>query len=235
VHEAIEALSETRRDILFHLKHSGGATISELAALVGISDEGTRQHLIYLERNGWVARRDAKDSAGRSGRPAAVYHVSPRGEAFFPKKYEDLTVALIDTVLELYGPKAIEATLTRITDAKVEAWAERLRGKSLEEKLDLLKNYYAEGDEFVFVQRNGGVSIIERNCPFLHVALARPALCSTTVSVLTRLLGYEVRRRQKFQHGDGCCEFEVLTDRPVDAGQFHFALEPASIASDHDN
>jgi predicted ArsR family transcriptional regulator len=223
VHEAIEALSETRREILLHIKHRGGATIAELAAHLGISDEGTRQHLIYLERSGWILRRDT-GAAGRSGRPASIYHVSPQGEVFFPKQYEALTVALLDTVLELYGEEAIHAALARITDAKVEAWAPRLEGKTLREKLGLLKNYYQDGDEFVSVQVNGDTSIVERNCPFLNVAQSRPALCSTTVSVLTRLLGFQVERRQSFQNGDGCCEFVVRTDRPVDTS-FIFELE----------
>jgi predicted ArsR family transcriptional regulator len=226
VHEAIEALSETRREILLHIKHRGGATIAELAAHLGISDEGTRQHLIYLERSGWILRRDT-GAAGRSGRPASIYHVSPQGEVFFPKQYEALTVALIDTVRELYGDDALHAALARITDAKVNSWAPRLEGKSLREKLDLLKNYYQDGDEFVTINRNGSTSIVERNCPFLNVAQSRPALCSTTVSVLTRLLGFQVERVQTFQHGDGCCEFVVRTDLPVDASRFQFEFEPA--------
>lgn len=225
MHGAIEALSETRREILLHIKHRGGATIAELAAHLGISDEGTRQHLIFLERSGWIVRRDT-GAAGRSGRPASIYHVSPQGEVFFPKQYEALTVALIDTVLELYGEAALHAALARITDAKVKEWAPRLEGKTLREKLDLLKNYYQENDEFVSVQKNGDSSIIERNCPFLNVAETRPALCSTTVSVLTRLLGCQVERRQAFQRGDGCCEFVVRTDLPVNSDEFTFAFEP---------
>jgi predicted ArsR family transcriptional regulator len=224
VHEAIEALSETRREILLYIKHRGGATIAEIAAHLGISDEGTRQHLIYLERSGWITRRDTT-AAGRSGRPASIYHVSPAGEVFFPKQYEALTVALIDAVQALYGDKAIIAALARITEAKVEEWTPRLQGKSLREKLELLKNYYREEDGFVSIVSGGETAIIERNCPFLNVATARPVLCSTTVSVLTRLLGFHVERRQTFQHGDGCCEFVVRTDRPVEEGEFTFALE----------
>lgn len=234
MHEAIQALSVTRRDILLHLKHSGGATIAELATHLGISDEGTRQHLIYLERNGWITRRDAKDTSGRSGRPASSYHVSPDGEAFFPKKYDELAIALIDSVLELHGPKAVEAALARIADAKAGEWMAKLKGKSLPEKLEMLKDYYQDGDEFTTVQRGGDTSIIERNCPYLEVAMKRPALCSVTVNVLSRLLGYEVRRRQTFQRGDGCCEFEVLTDRPIDVEHFHFAFEPAMAGREDD-
>jgi predicted ArsR family transcriptional regulator len=226
VHEAIEALSETRREVLLHIKHRGGATIAELALHLGISDEGTRQHLIYLERSGWIVRRDTGLYAGRSGRPASVYLVSPKGEVFFPKKYEELTVALFEAVSDLYGEDAIRSTLARIADARVKEWSRRLEGKSLDEKLELLKNYYREGDEFVSLQRNEQVTIVERNCPFLNVACSKPVLCSLTVNVLTRLLGYEVRRLRTFQRGDGCCEFEVCTHRPINPERFEFRFEP---------
>jgi predicted ArsR family transcriptional regulator len=235
VQEAIAALSDTRRAIMLHVKHSGGATIAELAAHLGISDEGTRQHLIHLERHGWITRRDAKDSTGRSGRPASVYMISETGEYLFPKRYDELAVALVDTVLGLYGPDAIEAALARITDAKVAEWEVRLRGKSLDERIEALKSYYADGDEFTSVRRNGAASIIEHNCPYLNVAMSHSALCSTTVSVLSRLLGCEVHRRRKFQRGDGCCEFEVRSDRPVDGSRFHFAFEPGDPPADEDS
>ena len=225
MNEAIDALSDTRREIMLYVKQRGGATIAELANRLGISDEGTRQHLIHLERRGWIARRDARDTGGRSGRPASVYTVSARGEAFFPRRYDEIAVALIDAVMDLHGPDAIEAALARITDEKVRAWEGRLAGKSIEERVDMLKNYYQEGDDFVSVLRNGSVSIVERNCPYLDIATSRPALCSTTVSVFSRLLGFQVRRRQTFQGGNGCCEFEVCKDRPVDAERFRFAFE----------
>ena len=56
--------------------------------------------------------------------------------------------------------------------------------------------------------------------------MQRPALCSTTVSTLTRLLGVRVVRRRKFQAGDGCCAFEVLLNEPIDPGEFRFEFEP---------
>jgi predicted ArsR family transcriptional regulator len=225
VHEAIEALSETRREILSHLKQRGGASISELAGHLGISDEGTRQHLIQLERSGWVTRRDSKESSGRSGRPASMYFVSSRGEVFFPKKYEELTLAVLEAVTELHGEAALDAALGRITDAKVREWEPRLKGKTLDQKIELLKSYYRDGDEFVSIDRGQGLSLVERNCPFLDVARSKPAICSTTVNVMSRLLGCEVRRKKTFQRGDGCCEFEVMVDRPIDRENPSFVLE----------
>jgi predicted ArsR family transcriptional regulator len=202
--------------------------IAELAAHPG--PEGTRQHLIRLERKDWVKRRDSHDSGGRSGRPAPVYVIGESGERFFPKQYDELSTALIDTVRDLYGDEALKATLARIVDAKVGAWEPRLAGKSLEQRLQLLTDYYAVDGAFAVVTSNGHRAIEERNCPYLNVALQRPALCSTTVNALTRLLGYQVRRSRKFQNGDGCCEFEVLTDRPVRGGGFEF--EPPDNSND---
>ena len=232
MHEAIEALSETRREILSHLKQRGGASISELASHLGISDEGTRQHLIQLERSGWVMRRDTKESSGRSGRPASLYFVSTRGEVFFPKKYEELTLAVLEAVSDLHGEAAVDAALARITDAKVREWTPRLKGKTLDQKIEILKNYYRDGDEFTSIDRTAGLALVERNCPFLDVARSKPAICCTTVNVLSRLLGCEVRRRKTFQRGDGCCEFEVCVDKPVDASDFPFTQEPALAGAD---
>jgi predicted ArsR family transcriptional regulator len=82
-------------------------------------------------------------------------------------------------------------------------------------------------DAFVEVEKvPEGYRLIERNCPFLDVALARPVLCSSTVSTLTRLLGRRVVREERFQDGHGCCSFRIHEDEPVDVSTLRFAREP---------
>ena len=211
--------------MLLHMKERGGTTIAELATHIGISDEGARQHLLRMERKGWIRRREARPTGGRAGRPAAVYEVSPSGEAFFPKRYDELSIALTDTLVRSLGPAALNDALGHITDSWVGKWESRVAGKSLDERLAILKDYYLPGDPFLSIVRNGHVALVEHNCPFLNAAQQRPALCSITVNALTRLLGFRVYRHRKFQNGDGCCEFRVLTDQPVDAKHHAFALE----------
>lgn len=121
-----------------------------------------------------------------------------------------------------------KAILADLTDARVREWAPRLEGLGLERRLRALRGIYVDGDPFVTVERDeDGLRLVERNCPFLNVASRRPALCSLTVSVLTRLLGHRVVREERFQAGDGCCAFRVLEDRPVDPETYRFELEPA--------
>jgi predicted ArsR family transcriptional regulator len=67
--------------------------------------------------------------------------------------------------------------------------------------------------------------LVEKNCPFLNVATRRPALCSVTVSTLSRLLGQTVTREKRFQNGDGRCVFRVHLDQPLNPETFRFAFE----------
>jgi predicted ArsR family transcriptional regulator len=228
LHAAIEALSSTRREILLRIKRDGGSTIAEVAKHLAISDEGARQHLILLERQGWVSRRAQHSGDGKSGRPASIYEISAQGEEFFPKRYDELAIALIDIVTELHGADAVKAALARVSEEWFRAWEPKLRDKSLDERLTLLQDYYLKDDPFISIERNGHVALVERNCPFTNVAMERPQLCSITVNTLTRLLGLRVSRERKFQNGDGCCEFRVQTDKPVDPANVPFTIEPTS-------
>jgi predicted ArsR family transcriptional regulator len=102
-----------------------------------------------------------------------------------------------------------------------------MRKLGFAEKMNVLREIYGSEDPFIEVKEvQGGYQLIERNCPFLSVALLRPLLCSCTVSTLTRLLERKVVREQRFQDGGGCCTFRIYTDRPVDVSRLRFAREP---------
>lgn len=189
--------------------------MADLAEQVGTSYEAIRQQMGQLELEGWVSSRLDRGSK-TPGRPRSLYRLTFAGDHLFPKEYDDLAVALIDAAAERLGMPAVQALLAEVTRRKVEEWEPRLQGKPVEERLEALRNVYLEEDPFTRVERdNGSLRLVERNCPFLSVAERRPALCSVTVSVLRRLLGCEVVRRERFQNGDGRCVFEVFPDRPV--------------------
>ena len=132
----------------------------------------------------------------------------------FPKHYDALTVAVIDAVASELGPAALERILSALTEARARQWEPRLAGKSLREKVEALRGVYEGEDPFMDVEEvPGGFRLVEHNCPFLNVAMDRPLLCSVTVSLLSRLLGVDIVREQRFQTGDGRCTFRILADR----------------------
>ncbi len=186
-----------------------------------------RQQLLQLQREGWVESRIARsEERGRTGRPATRYSLTEAGDHLFPKNYDILNVAIIDAVTEELGPDAAKRMLKRVSQDRASTVSASLRGRTLEERVEALKNFYLEGDPHMEVQKNDGVyQLVERNCPYINTAMQRPALCSVSVNALAQILGVRVERVKKFQNGDGRCVFLVHSDEPIDPETFEFKLE----------
>jgi predicted ArsR family transcriptional regulator len=218
-------LPDSRRAVLQHLKREGAATAGELAERLGTTREGARQWLRVLEKEGAIARTAPRET-GDAGRPAVSFALTPEGEHLFAKNYDNLAVSLVDAVADQLGQEALVKLLASITEQQVKEWEPKLAGKSLPERIKALKGIYFEEDPHTSVRKDArGYVLIERNCPYLNVAMRRPHLCSVTVSTLTRLLGVRVVREARFQDGDRRCVFRVLEDQPVDLSRYSFALE----------
>jgi len=218
-------MADVQSRILAILKQRGEATTQEIAAQLDVTYEAVRQQVKQLEASGLVGRRPEPNPAG-VGRPLRYYSLTPAGEHAFPKQYDDLAVSLIDAVGESLGRNALQQVLAALANDEVAAWEQRLAGLSLEARLEALRDYYIDGDPFMTaVGDEESLALVERNCPYLNVALRRPALCSLTVTVLSRLLGYRVTRVRRFQDGDGRCVFRVHLDRPLAPDQLRFEFE----------
>lgn len=210
-----ELLSETRRAILAIVKREGSSTLGELAQELEVSYETVRQQVAGMKSEGWLEPR--LERSATVGRPTSRYRLTAAGEHLFPKHYDVLAQELLDGVVALFGHDGLRALLEHLSERRVRHWRPRLEGLSLRDKLEALRGVYLEDDPFTSVEEGEGgeLRLIERNCPFLHVASERPALCSLTVSTLARLLGRRVVREERFQNGDGRCVFRVLSERLV--------------------
>jgi predicted ArsR family transcriptional regulator len=207
-------------------------TVRALADDLKITYEAVRQQIAELLRSGWVVRveREAPVRAaaadGKRGPVSRAYRLSAAAEHLFPKHYDDLSLELVQNVLETFGGAGVVKVLARMTDARVRQWAPLLKSMDVKQKLKALCSLYEDKDAYMEVEwQEGAPALIERNCPFLSVAQKHPAICSVSVNTLERLLGYQVVREQRFQSGHGRCVFRVRLDqpRPQDA---EFALEP---------
>jgi predicted ArsR family transcriptional regulator len=228
----INQLSATRAAILRLLKDETFGSISRVAEVLGVSHEAARKQLAELERNGWVEQdcgpEETKQRDTAPGRPPVRYCLTRAGDHFFPKQYPELMIALLDTIAAEGGDRELTAVLARFTDERVAELQPKVAPLSMKRKMDALRAIYSDGDPFTDVQRRGNdYVLIERNCPYLDVAMERPDICSTTVSTLRRLTGSEVVRERRFQDGDGRCEFHVRTAlASAERKQVRFEREP---------
>lgn len=219
----LDALPEARQNLLRAIKQAGAASAGALAEKLGLTREAARQQLLLLQQQGLISSRSKRPLG--AGRPALLFSLTNEGEHLFPKHYDQLTILLLDTVSEEMGKAQVERLLSAVSDRQVAQWQEQLAGLTLKQKLDALKGFYFENDPYTQVEEDAdGLWLVEKNCPFLNLAMERPTLCSITVSTLTRLLGVEVRREKRFQAGDSLCAFHVFPERPVPA-DFRFQLE----------
>lgn len=218
---------DSRRAILELLKRNGTATIAQLADELALTGEGVRQHLLQLQREGFVeAKGKATGERPRTGRPATYYQLTVAGEHRFPKRYDVLATALIDAMSDEFGAEAANRVMARVTDKLVHDDEPKVAQRSLEQRIEVMKNWYGPGDQYMEVEpADGGYRLIERNCPFINVAMQRPALCSISVNSLTRLLGVRVTREESFQRGYGRCVFRIHAQEPVNPNAWEFRLE----------
>jgi predicted ArsR family transcriptional regulator len=222
----VENISDVQQQILAFIKQQGETTNAAIAEELDVTYEAVRQQLRQLEAAQLVVAAKKQPKGQRVGRPTRVYTLSPAGDHLFPKAYDELAVELIDTLASALGPEALRQVLASLTDENVSQWAPHMQNKPLPERLEALKGIYLEDDPYMAVdQASGELRLVEQNCPFLNVASRRPALCSVTISTLSRLLGYAVTREKRFQDGDGRCVFRVHLDRPINPDAFRFAFE----------
>ncbi len=204
---------DMRRQVVTLLKKRGKLTIHEIAAALSLSYEAARQHVKSAENAGWIDKGIDRGNTQSAGRPTASYSVTMKGDHLFAKHYDALTVEMIDTLAEQQGLEAVKELLKALIRKRVRTWEPLLADLTLPQRLDLLKSLYFENDPFMEIEeQNGEYRLVERNCPFLNVAMKRPLLCSVTISTLSSLLGVRVQREQKFQSGDGCCSFRLVKD-----------------------
>ena len=221
MNSVLASFPRTRREVLALLKRRGSSTTAELATDLGMTHEGVRSHVVDLLHDGWISRDRSAAKRDGSGRPAVRYQLTVAGDHLFPKQYERLADAFIDPMAAEVGVEAAMRVLARVTSDRVTAVAPTLEGLALEERLDVLKGWYAADDPYMSVERDGSdYRLIERNCPFYNTAMNRPALCSVSVNALTQLLGVRVHREEKFQNGDGRCVFRVHANEPVTDARF---------------
>ena len=181
-----------------------------------------RQQLLQLQREGWIDSKVAREQErGRTGRPATRYSLTEAGDHLFPKQYDLLNVAVLDALSEELGNEATVRVLRRVTDERVAATEAQVRGRSLAERVEVLRSLYFESDPYMDVEpADDGFYLVERNCPYFNTAMRRPLLCNVSINALTRLLGVRVEREERFQNGDGRCVFHVHANEPMDGSEF---------------
>jgi predicted ArsR family transcriptional regulator len=186
-----------------------GQTVDELAAEVGLTNNGVRAHLVTLERDGLVTQQGSVRSSNGGGKPAYVYELTQEAEGLFPKAYEPTLRQLLDVLSDQLGPEESEALLRLVGRRLAGEHPARSDGAHarLESAVEALNEL---GGLAELEERDGALVIQGYSCPLAGVTTDHPELCRMAETMIAELAGVPVHECCDRGERPRCC-FEIAS------------------------
>jgi predicted ArsR family transcriptional regulator len=179
--------------LLYLLKSKGAQTAGDIGAALGMTAPGAQQNLAKLALSDLVSHADRKQPRGR---PKRYWSLTEKGHARFPDRHSDLTVELLKSTEEVFGPKGLEKLIRHREKGMLAAYrAETESCATLREKVEALatirskEGYMAEWSE---PERNQFV-LVENHCPICAAATLCQGLCRSELEIFRAILGPDAR------------------------------------------
>ena len=196
-----------RLEILNSLKRSKGMSVNELVQKMKMSYMGIKQHCLTLHRDGYL---DTWRRPQKMGRPEMVYRLTPRTHDLFQADSNQLTLELLTSSQEIYGPNAPEKLLYNLFERKTAALKAKVKGETVADRAKALtKIRDAEGhmSQFTTEEKEGGPQILECHSPILNLLDRYPIVRRLEQDMFEALLGTSVRREETRNSGLYECAF----------------------------
>lgn len=200
----------SRERLLRILRQKGPRTVAKLSQELGVTPAAVRQHLARLQAEGWVMPVGLVRGTGRPGR---VYGLTPESERFFPQRYDQLALELLEALRRMEGGEALLRRLLRLRrQLWWERYAARLAHDAWDARMAALLAILEERGTFpeLAVLSEGAYLLTEHHCTVAKVAARFPELCDEEREWLADALQATVERRQCLALGDGSCSFLIV-------------------------
>ena len=205
--QLLSEIGRTQRlEILNTLKRTKGLSVNELVAKMNMSYMGIKQHCLTLERDGYL---DTWRRPQKMGRPEMVYRLTKRTHDLFPCDSNDLTLELLQSIKEIYGPNAPEKLLYNVFERKTSNLMEKVTGESVAERADWMsKQRENEGYMSQFLpEEKDGPQILECHSPIMNLLDEYPIIARLEQDLMEAILGVPVRREETRTSGLYECAF----------------------------
>ena len=202
----------SRDRLLYLLKSKGAQTAGDIGAALGITAPGAQQNLAKLAASGLVRNADRKQARGR---PKRYWSLTEKGHARFPDRHSALTVELLKSTEEVFGPEGLEKLIRHREKETLAAYRAEIDGRStLREKVETLaairsrEGYMADWSE---PERNQFV-LVENHCPICAAATLCQGLCRSELEIFQAVLGPDagVERTDHVIAGARRCAYRIV-------------------------
>lgn len=202
----------SKKELLDLIKRNGTISIDEAVELTGLAKTTLREHLIQLERDGYIDRDYLRSGPGR---PSLQYTMTQKGQSLYPSSES----ALIRELLIYLKSQGAEETIREFFD---DFWEKRLQEArrrmdqtskdDLEQRVEELQDMLEEEGfmpEFELNEENESLTIKECNCPFSEAIKETRLPCKLEAEFYKKLFSEEAERRTYIAEGDHSCTYEI--------------------------
>jgi len=193
------------------MERKSGATLDELVAAIGLSRTAVNQHLMALEREGYVQKTTPRRTGGR---PQNVYVLTEAGTNVFPKQYSWFSKLLIETLRQQIGEEKVSQYMYDLGVKLSANLIPRLIGKNRAERIaEIVKIMNETGfiARTIAAEDSDKLRRVEcKNCVYHDLSKDYPEVCRFDIGFLSGLMGAEVEHQTCVQRGAESCRFRFV-------------------------
>lgn len=200
-------MKSTKDRILQTLLRKPKISIIELAEAVGINAISVRHHLTNLTAEGLISADEERHGVGR---PRLVYSLTEDGMEKFPTKYLRLTTRLLDQMKDSMPGPVVAKLFSQIAEDMASEYSDQIKGLSMEERLDFVKEMLAkEGFTVEWEKKGNDYQIHEISCPYYQIGIAHPEVCTVDQTLISRMLALPANKVQCILDGAAHCTYVI--------------------------
>lgn len=204
----------TAERILFLLKTRGPLKTTDLASLLQISFEATRQQLQKLQGADLISGISA--AASGAGRPSQKWILTEAAQRRFPDTHSVLTLQLIESVEQVFGADGVDQLISRMEASNLKEYQQACsQARSLEDKVRTLVQLREQAGYMARMQAcDSGWLIIEHHCPICVAASRCQGFCRSELQIFQAVIGDQakVERCEHLLSGDRRCVYRVTPE-----------------------
>jgi len=206
----LEQLQTRQHQVLALLQQSKvGLTIDALIIHLGISRTAVNQHMVSLERDGFIKKSVQQKSTG--GRPGWCYQITDEGINRLPKQYSWFSELLLHTLKKELGSQKLETYVKKVATSLAPQLREQLHGKDTKEHIQqvagLLQNLGYQAQTEPAHSKKELPLLTAHNCVYHDLAIKHPEVCAFDIALLEQLVNRKVDHQACMAKGDHACRF----------------------------
>lgn len=211
-------LTGTKKQLIDLIKRQGTLTIDGAVEQMDLAKTTLREHLLQLERDGYIQREYNRSGPGR---PSLQYQLTQQGHSLFPSYESALIRELIQYLKDKGDEKTVELFFESFWNerfAKAQRRMNNISENDAQLRLQALAKILEEEGfmpEFDLDEKEDALTVKACNCPFSEVVKETHLPCKLEALFYKKLFNEQAERTTHIASGDFACTYNI----PIEEGE----------------